>query len=93
MKDFGDNGRIDLREGLGRDPQGLTVQANSPGVVYRDMLILGMLTSEIFRQRPVSFERSMCEPGRSDGFSAPSRSPANLDMRHGPKRLDLYGRR
>jgi quinoprotein glucose dehydrogenase len=52
VKSFGDNGRIDLREGLGRDPEGLTVQANSPGVVYRDMLILGMLTSEDLPSAP-----------------------------------------
>ena len=51
-KDFGDGGRIDLREGLGSDPEGLTVQANSPGVVYRDMLILGMLTSEDLPSAP-----------------------------------------
>jgi glucose dehydrogenase len=51
-KDFGASGRIDLREGLGRDPEGLTVQANSPGVIYRDMLILGMLTSEDLPSAP-----------------------------------------
>lgn len=45
-KEFGSNGRVDLREGLGRPIDGLTVQANSPGIVYRDALILGMLTSE-----------------------------------------------
>ena len=52
VKDFGDGGRIDLREGLGRDPEGLTVQANSPGAVYRDLLILGMLTSEDLPSAP-----------------------------------------
>ena len=42
VKNFGEDGRIDLRQGLGRG-RGLTVQANSPGVIYRDMLIMGML--------------------------------------------------
>lgn len=43
---FGDGGRIDLRVGLGRDPGTLEVLATSPGVVYRDRLIIGANVSE-----------------------------------------------
>jgi quinoprotein glucose dehydrogenase len=43
---FGDGGRIDLREGLGREGQTLTVLINTPGIVYRDLLIVGSLVSE-----------------------------------------------
>ncbi|MDX2180630.1 MAG: PQQ-binding-like beta-propeller repeat protein [Bryobacteraceae bacterium] len=39
-------GRIDLREGLGRDPARVNVSATTPGVLYGDLLILGHLTSE-----------------------------------------------
>lgn len=52
VEEFGQGGRIDLREGLGRNPERLTVQANSPGVVYRDLLILGMLTAEDLPSAP-----------------------------------------
>lgn len=52
VKDFGTSGRIDLRLGLGRNPERLTVQANSPGVIYKDLLILGMLTSEDLPSAP-----------------------------------------
>jgi glucose dehydrogenase len=38
---FGDNGRIDLRLNLDRDPQGQNVRLTSPGVVYKDLLIVG----------------------------------------------------
>ncbi len=38
---FGDHGRIDLRRDLGRDPAAQGVRLTSPGVVYRDLLILG----------------------------------------------------
>lgn len=41
VKSFGMNGRVDLREGLGRDPETLTISANTPGIIYKDMLILG----------------------------------------------------
>jgi quinoprotein glucose dehydrogenase len=37
---FGTNGRIDLREGLGKPNEGLSVSASTPGVVFEDLLIL-----------------------------------------------------
>ena len=37
---FGAEGRIDLREGLGKPPEGLSVSASTPGVVFEDLLIL-----------------------------------------------------
>lgn len=43
---FGRGGTIDLREGLGRDPNALAVYLTSPGVVFRDLLIVGFRTSE-----------------------------------------------
>jgi quinoprotein glucose dehydrogenase len=43
---FGDSGRVDLREGLGRDPKTQSISATSPGVVYKDLLILGSIVSE-----------------------------------------------
>ena len=52
VKGFGVDGRIDLREGLGREPSRLTIQANSPGIVYRDLLVLGTLTSEDLPSAP-----------------------------------------
>ena len=41
IRDFGSEGRVDLREGLGRDPNLIFVNNVTPGVVYRDLLILG----------------------------------------------------
>ena len=46
VESFGDGGKTDLREGLGRDPKRLFVLANTPGVIYRDLLILGTRVSE-----------------------------------------------
>ena len=44
---FGENGVIDLRQGLGRNSvTGLTVTLTTPGVVYKDMLVCGSMTSE-----------------------------------------------
>jgi glucose dehydrogenase/mono/diheme cytochrome c family protein len=41
ISSFGKNGRIDLRENLGRDPELQSVALTSPGVIYKDLLIVG----------------------------------------------------
>jgi quinoprotein glucose dehydrogenase len=46
VNSFGENGRVDLRQGLGRDLKEINITVSSPGVVYQDLLILGSLVSE-----------------------------------------------
>ena len=46
VEGFGKDGRIDLREGLGRDTETLSVSATSPGVVYKDLIIIGSSLGE-----------------------------------------------
>ncbi len=43
---FGIDGRIDLREGLGRDSRRVSIVLTSPGIVYKDLLIVGGRTPE-----------------------------------------------
>jgi len=43
---FGKDGRIDLREGLGRDPEKQSIVLTSPGIIYKDLLIVGGRTPE-----------------------------------------------
>jgi len=38
---FGDHGRIDLRDNLGRDPSLQSIALTSPGVIYKDLIIVG----------------------------------------------------
>jgi quinoprotein glucose dehydrogenase len=38
---FGENGRIDLRNDLGRDPATVSISLTSPGIVYKDLIIVG----------------------------------------------------
>jgi quinoprotein glucose dehydrogenase len=44
--EFGKDGRIDLREGLGRDPTKQTIALTSPGIIYKDLIIAGGRTPE-----------------------------------------------
>ena len=43
---FGEQGRIDLRKDLGRDPRAQSVRLTSPGVAYKDLIIIGGRVSE-----------------------------------------------
>jgi quinoprotein glucose dehydrogenase len=49
---FGAEGAVDLREGLGRPPEALSVSASTPGVVFEDMLIIGSTVSETLPGSP-----------------------------------------
>ena len=43
---FGDQGKIDLHDGLDRDVKHLYVASTSPGVTYKDLLIIGTRVAE-----------------------------------------------
>jgi quinoprotein glucose dehydrogenase len=50
---FGTGGRVDLKEGLGRDPKTLTlVQSTTPGRVFENLLILGSATNQGYGSAP-----------------------------------------
>ena len=49
---FGRDGRIDLRDNLGRDPSTQSVFLTTPGVVYKDLLIVGGRVSEALPASP-----------------------------------------
>jgi len=52
IQSFGDNGRIDLRNGLGRPPESVTISASSPGVIFEDMIIMPSTVPETLPGSP-----------------------------------------
>ena len=52
IADFGTNGRVDLREGLGRDIETMSISATSPGIIYKDLLIMGSIVNETLPSAP-----------------------------------------
>ncbi|HMH22524.1 MAG TPA: PQQ-binding-like beta-propeller repeat protein [Puia sp.] len=46
ISNFGQSGTVDLREGLDRRPDEITVDATSPGIIFGDLLIMGSRVSE-----------------------------------------------
>lgn len=61
---FGSNGRIDLREDLGRDPAAQSLAMSSPGIVYRDLLIVGELEPETLPAPPGDIRAYDARTGR-----------------------------
>jgi quinoprotein glucose dehydrogenase len=49
---FGTGGRIDLRENLGRDPQAQGVRLTTPGVIFKDLMIVGGRVGEALPTSP-----------------------------------------
>jgi len=49
---FGQNGRIDLRNDLGRDPAAQSIFMTSPAVIYKDLVIVGGRESETLPASP-----------------------------------------
>jgi len=49
---FGKEGRIDLREDLGRDPAAQSIYMTSPAVIYKDLMIVGGREAETLPASP-----------------------------------------
>jgi glucose dehydrogenase len=49
---FGRDGRIDLHQDLGRDPERQSVSLTTPGIIYRNLYIVGGRTSESLPASP-----------------------------------------
>ncbi len=50
---FGDNGAVDLRDGLGRDPATISrIQSQTPGQVFENLLLLGSAPGEGYMSAP-----------------------------------------
>jgi quinoprotein glucose dehydrogenase len=49
---FGDSGRVDMRKGLDRPIESVTVSASSPGVIFEDLYIIGSTVAESLPSSP-----------------------------------------
>ena len=46
ISDFGEEGTVDLTQGLGRDISGMSYEMTTPGVIFEDLIILGTACDE-----------------------------------------------
>ncbi|MDA0349344.1 MAG: PQQ-binding-like beta-propeller repeat protein [Verrucomicrobia bacterium] len=52
IESFGDAGRIDLKKGLGRDIETLSYTSTSPGIIFKDLYIMGSRVSPSYPSAP-----------------------------------------
>ncbi len=52
VSSFGKDGKVDLREGLDRDPAAVNQQTRTPGRVFDNLLILGSATNQEYTSAP-----------------------------------------
>ncbi len=64
VRSFGKEGRIDLREDLGRDPEKQSIVLTTPGIVYKDLLIVGDRTPEALPAPPGDIRAYDARTGR-----------------------------
>ena len=78
---FGDQGRVDLRVGLDRDPATVTeVQSGTPGRVFENLLILGSAPGEAYASPPETFAPTTYKPERWPGSFIRFPVRVNSDM-------------
>ena len=46
VNEFGDKGKLDLHDGLDRDVKDLFITSTSPGIIYKDLIIMGSRVDE-----------------------------------------------
>ena len=49
---FGTNGRVSMNIGIRDDPNTISIKPTSPGIVYRDVIIMGNEVSELYGAQP-----------------------------------------
>lgn len=54
---FGENGKVNLNDGMRGDPKAISIVPTSPGIVFEDLLILGTEVSELYGAEP-GYERA-----------------------------------
>ncbi|HNR06356.1 MAG TPA: PQQ-binding-like beta-propeller repeat protein [Saprospiraceae bacterium] len=52
VESFGDYGKIDLRIGLGKDTAKLSVSLTTPGIIFKNLIIIGSATGEGYDASP-----------------------------------------
>ena len=49
---FGKNGKVSMNVGIRDDPEKISIKPTSPGIVYKDLLIIGNEVSELYGAQP-----------------------------------------
>jgi quinoprotein glucose dehydrogenase len=88
---FGQGGRIDLRDGFeGREARALSVGVNTPGVFFRDLLIVGSIVPESLPSAPGDIRAFDVDTGRQKWAFHTIPHPGEYGYETWPKDAWLY---
>ncbi len=94
IHDFGENGRIDLRCDLGREPNLMFISNTSPPMVYKDLLITGSIVSETLPSSPGDIRAYDARSGKLRWSFHSHSAPRRVWLRYMAKGcLAIYWRR
>ena len=85
IETFGTNGRIDLRDGLGRNSESVAVTLTTPGVIYKDLLIVGGRMPESLPAAPGNIRAYDVRTGKQRWSFHTIPGPAELGYETWPK--------
>ncbi len=64
VSDFGENGKVDLRIGLRDTGKDFFVSSTSPGIIYKDLIIMGCRVPDIYGAQPGYIRAYNCRSGK-----------------------------
>ncbi|GGB85853.1 outer membrane protein assembly factor BamB family protein [Dyadobacter sediminis] len=64
VQEFGKGGKVSMNIGLRDDPETISVIPTSPGIVYKDLLIMGAEVSELYGAQPGYIRAYNCRNGK-----------------------------
>lgn len=64
VESFGDKGRVNMNVGLRDDPEKISVSVTTPGIVYKDLIILGSRLPDVYDAPPGYIRAYDCITGK-----------------------------
>jgi quinoprotein glucose dehydrogenase len=61
---FGNTGKVDLRVGLRDTSENIFVSATSPGIIYKDLIIMGCRVPDVYGAQPGYIRAYNCQTGK-----------------------------
>lgn len=64
IRSFGNNGRVNLNEGMRDDPEKISVTLSTPGRIFKDLIIIGARTPDAYGAPPGYIRAYNCKTGK-----------------------------
>lgn len=63
IEQFGENGKVDLNVGVRDDPKNISVTLTTPGIIYKDLIIVGSRLPDLYGSPPGYIRAYNCKTG------------------------------